>query len=252
MINTTTIPTHPNMLISFFTVGSVLLLGILMGSAVIEIILHGIYLKDKKNKEEEQDSEAEEQDSEAEHSEAEQAAEQTYCNKYADAFEALSLRELSEEELQNLNQYIVREQVSEKLEVILTFDKATETFWYYTDHLKEVSYAILETVAQKYAIEYDCKVILQEPEDISAQEPVDSAEPSLIGSTVFAKFKKYNAGKGAVSNFTSVIKVIEQMNHFRYRGKIHDYEETLKQEEKKEVLMDYVTYKKLLEEKKEI
>ena len=161
---------------------------------------------------------------------------------------------LSEEELKNLNKYIVREQVSKKLEVILTFDKATETFWYYTDHLKEVSYAILETVAQKYAIDYDCKVILQEPEDISAQEPeAESAEPSLIGSTVFAKFKKYNAGKGAVSNFTSGIKVIEQMNHFRYRGKIHDYEETLKQEEiKEEVLMDYVTYKKLLEEKKEI
>jgi len=247
MINTTTIPTNPNMTVSFFTVGSILLMGVLMGVTMIEIILHGIYLKERK-----QEREAE-QDSEEEHSEAEQAAEQTYCNKYADAFEALSLRELSEEELQNLNQYIVREQVSENLEVILTFDKATETFWYYTDHLKEVSYAILETVAQKYAIEYDCKVILQEPDDISAQEPVDSAEPSLIGSTVFAKFKKYNAGKGAVSNFTSVIKVIEQMNHFRYRGKIHDYEETLKQEEnKEEVLMDYVTYKKLLEEKKEI
>ena len=208
--------------------------------------------------------------------ESETEEEENYCDKYVEEFEALPARELSEEELTDLNKKIVREQVAEEVEVILTFDKSTDTFWYYTDKLKDVSYDILETVARKFAIDYDCKAIFLtiEGDDAEAEPAEGDALPSasiaegaaaptasldepaaptasLAAPSVFAKFKNYNTGgKGSTPNFTSVIKVIEQMNHFRYRGKICDYEETLKVAEKKiveEKTIDYSSYKKLLE-----
>jgi hypothetical protein len=188
--------------------------------------------------------------------------EENYCDKYVEEFEDLPARELSEEELTDLNKKIVREQVAEEVEVILTFDKSTDTFWYYTDKLKDVSYDILETVARKFAIDYDCKAIFltiegdDEPASLAegAASLAEGDAASLAAApapSVFAKFKNYNTGgKGSTPNFTSVIKVIEQMNHFRYRGKICDYEETLKVAEKKvveEKTIDYASYKKLLE-----
>ena len=159
------------------------------------------------------------------------------------------MRELSATELKELNQKFVREQVAEKVEVIMTFDKATDTFVYYTDQLKEVSYAILETVAQKFVIEYDCKVVLQDAVG-KIEEEEEETQPVAPSSSVFAKFKNYNAGKGTVPNYATDAKIVEQKNHFRYRGKIYEYENTQKpRENKEELLLDYSTYKNLLERK---
>ena len=265
MFNTTTIPTSIYTPASICHIASILSIAALIGASVCELFLYrmkericlGENLPESETEEEE-----------------------NYCDKYVEEFEALPARELSEEELTDLNKKIVREQVAEEVEVILTFDKSTDTFWYYTDKLKDVSYDILETVARKFAIDYDCKAIfltiegddepasLAEGADASLDDGTDSlaegadaaslaegdaAAPtaSLAAPSVFAKFKNYNTGgKGSTPNFTSVIKVIEQMNHFRYRGKICDYEETLKVAEKKvveEKTIDYASYKKLLE-----
>ena len=258
MFNTTTIPTSINTPASICHIASILSIAALIGASVCELFLYrmkericlGENLPESETEEEE-----------------------NYCDKYVEEFEALPARELSEEELTDLNKKIVREQVAEEVEVILTFDKSTDTFWYYTDKLKDVSYDILETVARKFAIDYDCKAIFltiegdDEPASLAegadaallaegadaaslAASPADGAA-SLAAPSVFAKFKNYNTGgKGSTPNFTSVIKVIEQMNHFRYRGKICDYEETLKVAEKKiveEKTIDYASYKKLLE-----
>ena len=269
MFNTTTIPTSINTPASICHIASILSIAALIGASVCELFLYrmkericlGENLPESETEEEE-----------------------NYCDKYVEEFEALPARELSEEELTDLNKKIVREQVAEEVEVILTFDKSTDTFWYYTDKLKDVSYDILETVARKFAIDYDCKAIFltiegdEEPASLaegdaslaegdaslaegaaSLAEGADAASlddgtASLAAApapSVFAKFKNYNTGgKGSTPNFTSVIKVIEQMNHFRYRGKICDYEETLKVAEKKvveEKTIDYASYKKLLE-----
>ena len=231
ILNTTTIPTQHETELSITKIFYVLSLGALIGCSIIELFLYRLREKERDYVEEEEEDD--------------------YCNNYQDEFDDLSFRKLSDEELTQLNTKIVREQVAEEVEVIMTFDKATETFWYYTDKLKEVSYPILETVARKFAIENDCKIIcLQEPEQeeqalAEQQAPAEQQVPS-----VFAKFKSYNAGKGSAPNFTSVVKVIEQMNHFRYRGKIVDYEQrqTPKVEEP---TLDYASYKKILEEKKE-
>jgi DNA-binding TFAR19-related protein (PDSD5 family) len=254
MINTTTIPTQLNNT-SYICIFGILTTGFLIGASMMELFLFKIR---EKQREAADDS-----------SEEEEEPRNSYCDKYTDEFEALSTRVLTEEELQNLNTKIVREQVAEKVEVLLTFDKETDTFWYYTDQLKEVSYDILETVARKFAIDYDCKMICLEPvqegqsaseaaasEAVASEAVASASEAAAVAAnaaapSVFAKFKKYNTGgKGAASNFTAAVKVVEQRNHFRYRGKIVDYEESLKKEEKKEEpTLDYASYKKLLEKK---
>ncbi len=247
MLNTTTIPTSESDT-SILNVFYILSLGALLGASIIELFLFQLREKERDFVEADEDTEED--------------TEEDYCNNYKDEFAALSLRKLNEEELKQLNTKIVREQVAEKVEVIMTFDKDTDTFWYYTDKLKDVSYPILETVARKFAIENDCKIIcLQEPTETHIETPIEAPieapteapieepiEAPTKAPSVFAKFKSYNAGKGSAPNFTSVVKVVEQMNHFRYRGKLLDYEE--RQTPKgDEPTLDYASYKKLLEKK---
>jgi hypothetical protein len=281
MFNTTTIPSQNNNNVSggFVNVCCILSTSAIVGLFMMEFFLYKLR---EKNRQSDTNESSDEEEDETE----------TYCHKYEDEFKALSTRTISTDELLQLNTKYVREEVAPKVEVVMTFDKATETFWYYTDQLKEVSYDILETVAQKFVIEHDCKAIYlqteteasetakaseaaqasetaqaseaaqsseavvseaaQASEAVASETAAESAKPSI-----FAKFKDYNTGgKGSTPNFTSVLQVIEQMNHFRYRGKICDYEATLKSEENKknntvEPQLDYVTYKKLLEKKED-
>ena len=248
MFNTTTIPTiaETSNVSAFLHVSMILSLSILVGGAFMELFLYRIR---EKHRLEESDSE-------------EASDEEDYCTSYYEEFQALATRVLTDDELLNLNTKIVREYVAEKVEVILTYDKNTETFWYYTDKLKDVSYEMLETVARKFAIENDCKAICLAGEAEATTEACEAAAPCEAAATteaatteaapasVFAKFKSYNTGgKGAPPNFTSVVKVVEQMNHFRYKGKLCDYAEATKKKIE-EPTLDYQAFKKLSEENK--
>jgi hypothetical protein len=257
MYNTTTIPTSEELSIPFLRLFSILSVGMVVAGSVIELFLYRLREKERAYQ---YDSSEEETESDEEEEEEE---EEDYCEKYQEEFAALPSHKLSEEALTQLNTKIVREQIAENVEVIMTFDKATDTFWYYTDHLKDVSYPILETVARKFAIENNCRSICLQAEqqvqtekqteqqaEQQAEQPAEQQVQAPIPS-VFAKFKNYNSGKGTAPNFTSVLKVTEQMNHFRYRGKRIDYEERAKTKERvEEPTLDYASYKKLLEEKK--
>jgi DNA repair exonuclease SbcCD nuclease subunit len=230
----------------------ILSLSILVGGAFMELFLYR--LREKQRLEESDISDEEASDEE-----------EDYCTRYYEEFQALATRVLTDDELLNLNTKIVREYVAEKVEVILTYDKNTETFWYYTDKLKDVSYDMLETVARKFAIENDCKAIClasteaqseAEEAQSEAEEAQSEAAPAstevseAAPASVFAKFKSYNTGfKGAPPNFTSVVKVVEQMNHFRYKGKLSDYDATTKKKIE-EPTLDYQAFKKLSEENK--
>ena len=167
--------------------------------------------------------------------------EETYTNKYTKEYENLKEGELEE----------------------------TGCFLYYTNNLKEITYAILETVARKFVVENNCKTIYtvfkpaeatdDETEDtasVSSDEVEDEVKPPLQPPSVFAKFKKYNTGgKGSVPNFKAVIDVVEQTNHFRFKGKLYDYEdlrkrnETERNETEPTKTLDYAAYKKQLLEK---
>ncbi len=199
--------------------------------------------------------------------------------KYMEELKALADRELNDTELTELQNKFVRETVEssddviKNFDIILSYHKETETFWYYTDHLKEVSYDTLEAVARKFVIEYNCKRLYLQPaeaqaeqgqaEQTQAEQAQAEAEPkcvtescTVVGAkppvkSVFAKFKKYNTGvKGA--NFSS--EPVEQTNHFRYKGKLYQYEETLKQktaENNTTATLDYAAYKLMMQAKKE-
>jgi hypothetical protein len=270
MFNTTTIPSQLPETMSvnfFFNLCALFSTGLIMGVSLVEIFLYKMRMRERREKGEgdsDSDSESSGDEDEGEGEEEEEK----YIERYCDEFDALPVRELSVEELQSLNTKIVREQVTTDVEVILTFDKTTDTFWYYTDQLKKVSYPILETVARKFMLEHDCKILrlqggeqqvargLPQASLPQASRPHQSSPggetPQEVPPSVFAKFKKYNTGgKGSTPNFTSVVKVVEQMNHFRYRGKIYDYEATQKLSEKKEeAILDYASYKILCEKKK--
>ena len=206
--------------------------------------------------------------SEADTSEADTSADTSASASEAEAeaeidtsiadFSNLLDRELTEEELKQLQLKIVREPTPGG-EIIMTYHRETESFWYYAEHLKDVHYSMLETVARKFVIEYDCKRIYMQTAEVEkekekekepmAQEVEHKAVEPEQTKPIFAKFKKYNSGgKGANPNFKSVLKVIEQTNHFRYKGKIYHYEETLKEktEKTKTPELDYAAYKELL------
>lgn len=247
MINTTTIPTQMNeftwtdMFTSYST-------WFIFSMGIIEIVMHYVC---KNNGAYDEDDE-----------------EEKYTDKYVDEFKALTRRELTKEEMSLLKTKFMRETMPDDNVVIMTYDNDLECFCYYTDHLKDVNYDMLETIARKYAIEYDCKFICveaadedEDDADAESDEPADdadAAEPVVAEvepKSVFAKFKKYNTGgKGAAPNFNPPVKVIEQSNHFRFKGKLCDYEEYKEQEDKgqkskNEPVLDYANYKNLLEKK---
>ena len=257
-INTTTMPTHMDSPFSSFDWFTFFSGSVIVGALIIESILY--YLKDDDHDDDDDDDEDEENHDDIN---------DNYCSKYCDEFKALVYRKISDEELSGLRSKFVREHVKDNVDVVLTFDKETDTFCYYTDSLKDVSYDILETVARKFVIDYDCKMIClqtdvdnKEDSDVAKDKKstdINTLESNILNQhvqTVFAKFKKYNTGgKGAAPNFNSAVKVFEQMNHFRYKGKLHDYEETQKKYQPPIVddkpILDYASYKKLLEKEKE-
>jgi len=240
-INTTTILTQMNeftwtdMFTSYST-------WFICSMGMIEIIIHYICNNNGTDDEDDDDDDEEEK----------------YTDKYVDEFKALTRRELTKEEMGLLKTKIVRETIPDDNVVVMTYDIDLECFCYYTDHLKDVNYNMLETIARKYAIEYDCKFICVEAESAADADDAHAAEPVVAEvepKSVFAKFKKYNTGgKGAAPNFNPPVKVIEQSNHFRFKGKLCDYEEYKEQEDKgqkskNEPVLDYANYKNLLEKK---
>ena len=218
--------------------------------------LMGIIYKYTKNEEEEEEEESDVSDED----EDEKESVENYNKEYLDVFEALKERDLTQEELADLNKKNVKE-ITPKADIIMTYHPQTEAFWYYTDHLKEISYATLETVARKFVIDHDCKrIFLQTTKPVeeatgatvASYETIDPSTEKPESKSVFVKFKKYNSGmKGAVNNNTTTTEVVEQANHFRYKGKLMEYEETKKPSEINEPTMDYATYKRMLESIKE-
>ena len=269
--NTTTVPMYlPESHIYFLNM-SLIVIGFFSVTAVMsESLLQWIKYRDFGGKIGEDEDEGEGEDEK-----------KSYTEKYNEDYANLKECDLSKLDFLNLNTRYVKEETPGG-EVIMSYDKELDCFLYYTDNLKEITYAILETVARKFVIENDCKNIYNvcskpaeaEASKVEAAGDTDSDNVSVSSDevvveekpvSVFAKFKKYNTGgKGSVPNFKAVIDVVEQTNHFRFKGKLYDYEEIVKQNETarkaKETTkpLDYAAYKKQLlenskkESKKEV
>ena len=176
-----------------------------------------------------------EEDSSSSSDESEEEEKDDYSMNYRTEYELLEDRALSETELAQLHYKVVTE-TTDFGDIHMLYDAKTETFWYYTDHLKEVSYTLLEAVARKYVVEYKCKrLYLGEPVAEQQQDGQNEQKGGLatgggqaceagggVAPLPYAKFKKYNTGKAATLNFTTGVDVIEQTNHFRYKGRLHE------------------------------
>ena len=242
MLNTTTIPTvMPNIVPSVWTS---LGYGLFLAMPFIVGIIRKLstYTTDESD------------DSETDEETEEEAEAEEIKNKYLAEYTALADRPT-----EDIEDKMVLE-TTEHGDLIMTYDKTTETFWYYTNNLKDVQYPLLEAVARKFVVEHNCKRLYKglaeeavaPAEAVASAEAVAPAEASALApaaKSLFATFKKYNTGsKGAAHNFNTRVKVIEQANHFRYKGKLYHYEETLKEKTEKTKLpeLDYAAYKELL------
>jgi hypothetical protein len=273
--NTTTIPTEYTP--PFLTTADIFTQLFFAGGSLVTCTLMGaftIYLHFKKRKHKTVETELEEKG---------------YADTYQDAFDALERRELSAEEISGLAQKIVRE-TTPGGDVIMSYNKSSEAFVYYTDNLTDISYEILETVAQKFAIEYNCKALCVERKTVQIQKQIDDnlkrrlaqaeqaqaeqlqlqaqaeraqaeqaqAEEKPKERSLFATFKTYNtATKGGTPNFNNGLESVNEQitNHFRFRGKTKEYEENEKariaaQEAAKLPVMDYNSFKQMMKENK--
>lgn len=277
MYNTTTEPT----IVNHITIGQFFLNCIGMSSltfVMIKMMYQWIYEWNERNYVNVVDDDDDEPDENDE-----------FNKKYEDEFKVLKERKLDEVDFLILSKKWVNEETPGG-NVVMNYDKETECFVYYTDNLKQITYGFLETVARKFVVENDCKIIYiqtkmpveEEGEgegEVEGEVEVEEEGEGKVEDkcqveadkkpSVFAKFKKYNTGgKGSAPNFKSNVNVIEQSNHFRYKGKLYDYnayKESLKKndvcacdgacvcacdghgEVKKE--LDYATFKRQILEK---
>jgi hypothetical protein len=246
-----------------------LISGTFLGVTAASFFLNSKTTDEKKNEEETTD------EGEGEEEEGEEGEEgEEYTTKYYEEFSRLPERELTSEDLVILQTKILRE-TTPGGEVIMTYDKDTETFCYYTNQLKEISYEILDAVAQKFVMTYNCKKLcidtkaeqtrVEERRDERVKARDDKARDDKArdnkanpistapeNKTIFAKFKNYNKNS-STPEFNANVLVKERSNHFRYRGKLYEYEEIEmrkekeKEKEKQEIKIDYTAFKQMMQ-----
>jgi hypothetical protein len=133
-----------------------------------------------------------------------------YKDKYFESLNKLQSIDLSDDFLNNLKNSIVIENTP-KGNIIMFWNNKRETFTYYSD--STIPYSILEVVARKYVITYNCKKLyinmfieleLAEKKFLELKslklekqvtEPMTETNTDsikIIPSNVFAKFKNYN------------------------------------------------------------
>ena len=177
-------------------------------------------------------------------------------NKYYEKFDKLENEDLEEEYVKSLKTSILIE-TTPKGNVIMYYDYDKESFIYYCDNKKEISYLYLEVVVQKYALTFKCKKIVVDikKELMNAIDKKElKAESKPVTDEIFVAFKSYNRkGTGGSSkNIKKKFILREQANRYTYNGKISDYDfiqsdkYTMNNSEDK---IDYQTFKKLMAQK---
>ena len=190
----------------------------------------------------------------------EEKKEEPYENKYYDKFEHLDCIELEEDYVKSLKSNIIIEKTP-KGNVLMYYDFEKESFIYYCD-TKDISYLHLETIARKYAIQYNCKKIVvdikKELEDAKKEKPKEEINKKASGKNeLFASFKNYNRkGTGGAKTINKKFIIRQNANRYSYRGKLNEYNylqtEVYKKEKKEDFeILDFASFKRLQEKNKE-
>jgi len=199
-------------------------------------------------------------------------------DKYYEELNALDMRVLTKEELDELQSNVVEVETPDGL-VKMTYNNASESFWYYTDN-KNIHYKYLDAVARHFTIENKCRQIcvnykeeyekavsikdrLVEEEQRVAEDKINNllhagdandagAGAASVKKSVFAKFKNYKATTGDDKQQTKNVYVLtDKANKFRFAGSMEEYENEMKQlrQQAAEIpSMDYATFKRLVME----
>lgn len=191
----------------------------------------------------------------------EEKKEEPYENKYYDKFELLECIELEEDYVKGLKKNIIIEKTP-KGNVLMYYDFEKESFIYYCD-TKDISYLHLETIARKYAIQYNCKKIVvdikKELEEAKKEKPKEEIVSNKINDKekLFASFKNYNRkGTGGAKTINKKFIIRQNANRYSYRGKLNEYNylqsEYYKKEKKDNTeILDFASFKRLQEKNKE-
>ena len=191
-----------------------------------------------------------------------------YEYKYLDKYDKLKDKRLKETYVENLVNKTITE-TTPKGEVLLYYDANLQSFVYFSD-TKDIPYRYLETVARKYVIGFKCKKLYVDireeltegKERVKAQRLKDKESKEKIEeekeATVFATLKKYNRkGDGGSKSTKKYYVLREKANRYSYRGTLEDYEVQKKEreekilEESKAPPLDFASFKKMKNEKKE-
>ena len=171
----------------------------------------------------------------------------------------------TDEELKELRENIVHLETPNG-EVIMFYDYENEAFHYYSDS-KTHTFKALETVARKYALNYDCKALYHdmdkeleelkekaEAENAEAEkaeaekaesekaEKVEAEEPDSGGWNPFASFKNYKTE----TKEKKKPEIKKKINKFKHLGRLDEYKKKCNENDEKQkfVEIDYSSYKK--------
>ena len=163
--------------------------------------------------------------------------------------------------------------------IIMTYNNETESFWYYTDYSTKILYPILDMVARKFVITYDCKdlyvslaptdiltsALVATVEEVKSVAPADApsapapsapapAPAPAVVKSIFAKFKMYNSEPVVITKnnttptpTTPTPHIIKKTNQFKYKGKLKDFSPikiTTADLVDTETKIDYASFKK--------
>lgn len=163
---------------------------------------------------------------------------ESYKKKYFDDYDELESKELTENYVKDLKLNIIKE-TTPKGDIIMYYDSNLESFIYHCKS-KDIPFEYLETVARKYVITYDCKVLyvdirkeiekgVQKVKEVIAKKENEKnmkLEQEKKKKTIYATFKTYNRKAEVNPEQKDKIYVLkENCNRYSYRGKIEDYKE---------------------------
>ena len=154
-------------------------------------------------------------------------------------------------------------------EVIMFYDYENEAFHYYSDS-KTHTFKALETVARKYALNYDCKALYHdmdkeleelkekneaeikaeaekaeaekaEAEKAEAEKAEAEEEPDSGSWNPFASFRNYKTE----TKEKKKPEIKNKINKFKYLGRLEDYNKSNTEDKKQEFIeIDYASFKK--------
>jgi len=156
-----------------------------------------------------------------------------YKSKYYDEFLELDHEDLNDDKKKLLEESFIKHLTEDEITIIMNYSFINETFQYWCDN--NISFHVLDSLAQLYAIEYNCKSVCvdykkeleklkDEVEKENENETEKQQDNDNTKSSPFATFKSYNKTTDRVTkNLNRKNAVPESCNHFRRKGSLNDF-----------------------------